>query len=67
MPTLFVLTKIDKLKPAERREARAHDRRQLGIEQDQVLPFSSTTGEGRDELLESLRTPADMPYSLIFR
>jgi GTP-binding protein len=55
LPTLFVLTKIDKLKERER-EARVRTMTaQLGIEADQVIPFSSTTGEGRDELLESVR------------
>lgn len=55
MPTLFVLTKVDKLKAAERSRRVRTTGEQLGIEQDQLLTFSSTTGEGRDELLESLR------------
>jgi GTP-binding protein len=54
MPTLFVLTKIDKLKPADRAKRLSAATAQLGIEAEQVLPFSSTTGEGRDALLESL-------------
>jgi GTP-binding protein len=55
MPTLFVLTKIDKLKPAERIRRLSENAHLLGVEQDQVVSFSSTSGEGRDELLESLR------------
>jgi GTP-binding protein len=55
MPTLFVLTKIDKLKALER-ERRIHTARErLGVGEEQLVPFSSTTGEGRDDLLESLR------------
>jgi GTP-binding protein len=55
MPTLFVLTKIDKLKNTERGKRLRSTVEQLGVELDQVVPFSSTTGEGRDELLETLR------------
>jgi GTP-binding protein len=55
MPTLFVLTKIDKLRTAERERRMNTLTAQLAIEADQVIPFSATSGEGRDELLESLR------------
>jgi GTP-binding protein len=54
MPTLVVLTKIDKLKPAERERKVGSTTALLGIEPEQVLAFSSTTGEGRQTLLESL-------------
>jgi GTP-binding protein len=54
MPTLFVLTKIDKLKPAERERRLRTTGAQLSIEQDQLVPFSATTGEGRTVLLESV-------------
>jgi GTP-binding protein len=54
MPTLCVLTKMDKLKNVERARRLETAPRQLGIDAEQVLPFSSTTGEGRDLLLESL-------------
>lgn len=54
MPTLCVLTKIDKLKSVARERRLEKAPSQLGIESEQVLPFSSTTGEGRDLLLESL-------------
>jgi GTP-binding protein len=54
MPTLIVLTKIDKLK-ASQREARVRLTGELlGIPEEQMVPFSSTTGEGRAELLDSL-------------
>ena len=54
MPTLFVLTKIDKLKPAERAKRLNLAVTQLGVDAEQIIPFSSTTGEGRDVLLDSL-------------
>ena len=54
LPTLVVLTKMDKLKrmARERTVAAAVDR--LNIDEDQVLSFSSKTGEGREELLGAL-------------
>ncbi len=54
VPTLFVLTKVDKLSRSRRP---AHLRRivqELGVEPEQVVAFSAKTGEGRDQLLESL-------------
>jgi GTP-binding protein len=54
MPTLFVLTKVDKLKNAERDRRMRTIVAQLGVEAEQVIPFSSTSGEGRDELLDTL-------------
>lgn len=53
-PTLFVLTKLDKLKPSQQPEAIRKAVKQLGIKPDQALAFSSLTGKGRDELLDSL-------------
>jgi GTP-binding protein len=54
LPALFVLTKVDKLTNTQRstRIARAVDA--LGIDAEQALPFSALTGEGREELLESV-------------
>lgn len=54
MPTLIVLTKIDKLKPAEREKRLNAATELLGIGTDQLIGFSATTGEGRDVLLESI-------------
>jgi GTP-binding protein len=54
MPTLIVLTKVDKLKPAERERRMDAAAEQLRIEHDQIVGFSSTTGEGREHLLESI-------------
>ena len=54
VPTLVVLTKMDKLKKTQREKAIDATCSGLKVEEDQVLPFSSKTGEGRDELLEAL-------------
>ncbi|MEX0907565.1 MAG: ribosome biogenesis GTP-binding protein YihA/YsxC [Gemmatimonadota bacterium] len=55
MPTLCVLTKIDKLRTLERQTRLESAPAQLGVDSEQLLPFSSTTGEGRELLLESLQ------------
>jgi GTP-binding protein len=54
LPTLFVLTKVDKLGKRERAPQLAKITEDLGVDADQVLPFSSKTGEGREELLKSV-------------
>lgn len=54
LPTLVVLTKVDKLKNSEL-EKRVRDiAGHLELELDQIIPFSSRTGAGRDLLLESV-------------
>jgi GTP-binding protein len=50
VPTLFALTKIDKLSTAKRSERVKSLIDELHIDEDQVIPFSAVTGEGRDEL-----------------
>lgn len=54
LPTLVVLTKMDKLKQSQRVRAIGRAREELGLEEAQLLPFSSKTGEGRDALLGAL-------------
>lgn len=54
LPALLVLTKADKLKTAQKQKMIRKIVEQLGVEQDQVIPFSSKTGEGREELLDAL-------------
>ena len=53
-PTILVATKIDKLKRAARAERLTALARQTGMSEDQVIPFSSETGEGRDDLAQAL-------------
>jgi GTP-binding protein len=55
VPVLFALTKADQLKAMKREEAVAKTVRKLGVDADQVIPFSSLKGTGRDDLLAVLR------------
>ena len=54
LPTLVVLTKMDKLKRTERERTVDRAVKLLGVEPEQLLGFSSKTGEGREELLAAL-------------
>src|SRR5882762_11829959 len=54
VPTIVALTKTDKLSKAAARERAAAIARALALESEQVIPFSSHTGEGRIELLEAI-------------
>lgn len=54
LPTLFVLTKVDKLGKKEREKQLAKVTDNLEVDVEQVLPFSAKTGEGREELLASV-------------
>jgi GTP-binding protein len=54
LPTLVILTKIDKLKRSERGASIERALTTLELDDAQLLPFSSKTGEGREELLEAL-------------
>jgi len=54
LPTLIVMTKVDKLKAMEHEASLTRATEALGVEEAQILSFSSKTGEGRDALLEAL-------------
>lgn len=54
LPTLVVLTKMDKLKRSQRDKARKRAQETLGVDPEQLVPFSAKTGEGRDDLLAAL-------------
>jgi GTP-binding protein len=54
MPTLLVLTKFDKLKASQRAARVARTVELLGVDREQVIPFSAVSGEGRELLLESM-------------
>jgi GTP-binding protein len=54
VPALFVLTKMDKLGKRRQQEAVQRASDLLGLDEEQILPFSSKTGEGREALLEAL-------------
>jgi GTP-binding protein len=54
VPALVVLTKADRVARG-RRQARLQETvESLGLDPEQVLWFSSHSGEGRDELVEAL-------------
>jgi GTP-binding protein len=54
VPTIIVATKTDKL-PRSRVSARVHELADAaGVSEDQVIPFSATTGAGRAELAEAI-------------
>jgi GTP-binding protein len=54
VPTLVVLTKMDKLNRSQRKKAIDRAGQALGVTADQLLPFSAKTGEGREALLLAL-------------
>jgi GTP-binding protein len=54
VPSLVVLTKFDKLRARARGDAVKRALEDLGLDEEQLVPFSSKTGEGREELLEAL-------------
>lgn len=54
VPTVVVLTKIDKLTAKERAEQIFTIARDLALDAEQVIPFSAVTGEGRNDLAEAV-------------
>ena len=54
VPTIVVATKVDKLSRSERGPTLAALAAHLGIEEDQLIPFSARTGEGRDDLAQAV-------------
>jgi GTP-binding protein len=60
-PTIVVLTKIDKLRPREVKE-RVHDIAvALRLEDEQLIPFSAETNQGRDDLAAALVALVEQP------
>jgi GTP-binding protein len=53
-PALVVLTKVDKLKRSQRKEQFRSISEELGLDMEQIVPFSAVTGEGRTPLLRAL-------------
>ena len=60
-PTIFALTKTDKLSKSAVAKSVARFAEELGVAQDQLVPFSAVTGEGRDELAEAMVELANAP------
>jgi GTP-binding protein len=60
-PTIVAITKIDKLSTAARNARVAAITEALRLDEDQVIPFSATTGEGRDELASAIVSLTEPP------
>ena len=61
VPTIVALTKVDKLKPREVAK-RVHEIAvALRLEDDQMIPFSAETNQGRDDLAEALMSLIEQP------
>ncbi len=56
LPTLVAVTKIDRIGRGERNARLERIIRRLELDPEQVVPFSSRTGEGRDELLQAIES-----------
>jgi GTP-binding protein len=61
VPTLFALTKIDKLTASRRTERVRRLLDELQAPEEQVIPFSAVTGEGRDELAAAVAALVEQP------
>jgi GTP-binding protein len=61
VPTIIVLTKIDKLTAKQRAERIFTITRDLALDADQVIPFSAVTGEGRNDLAEAVENLLAQP------
>jgi GTP-binding protein len=61
VPTLFALTKIDKLTPTQQRSRIASLTDQLEASEEQIIPFSAVTGVGRDELAAAIVALVEQP------
>jgi GTP-binding protein len=60
LPTIVVLTKIDKV-GRQQAETRAGEiMKSLSLSREQTIPFSATTGEGRDELAGAVASLVDV-------
>jgi GTP-binding protein len=55
VPTLVVLTKMDKLSKTRAGARAAELTRSLGLDEEQVVPFSALSGEGKEELSEAIQ------------
>ena len=54
LPTIVAVTKIDKLRPMERAERLRALGVELSLDEEQMVPFSSVTSQGRDDLAEAV-------------
>lgn len=55
VPTIVALTKIDKLAAKDSAKRISELANRLGLDAEQMIPFSAVTGKGRDELAEAIQ------------
>lgn len=60
-PTIVVATKVDKMGPVVAANRIAEMAESLGLDADQMVAFSSRTGDGRDELASALMDLLQQP------
>ena len=58
IPARVVLTKIDKLKRGQIARERAAAAKNLGVDQEELILFSSVTGQGKEEVWREIRSAA---------
>lgn len=67
LPTVVVLTKIDKLSRLEANKRAGEIMASLSLSREQTIPFSATTGAGRDELAEAIAGLVDVTRNDVTR
>ncbi|HET6585896.1 MAG TPA: ribosome biogenesis GTP-binding protein YihA/YsxC [Nannocystaceae bacterium] len=60
-PTIVALTKVDKLRAGEVAERVREIGEELGLDEEQMIPFSATTNVGRDELAAAVVALVEQP------
>jgi GTP-binding protein len=60
LPTVVVLTKTDKVSSQAAEEQTTAIMQRLSLSREQTIPFSSSTGLGRDELAEAVASLVDV-------
>jgi len=60
-PAFIVVTKVDKLGTRERAERLTSIAKAAGVQLDDLLPFSTVTGEGRNELAAAILDAIEEP------
>jgi GTP-binding protein len=61
VPTIVAVTKVDKIRAGQRAERVTELGQALGLDEDQMIPFSAVTGAGRDELAAALVALVEAP------
>ncbi len=61
VPIIIAATKVDKIRPAEVLPRIGSLANIVGVEADQIVPFSATTGRGRDDLAAAVMELITLP------